>query len=77
MAAEQMGLSAGDELLALDPWRLRKVEDLQTWHTPKAEQRLLVSRDQIVMTLTLPALDAQTQSKGRRQPHRPHDGGKP
>lgn len=65
--AERMGLSAGDELLALDPWRLRKVEDLQTWHTPKAEQRLLVSRDQIVMTLTLPALDAQTQSKGRRR----------
>ena len=65
--AEQMGLSPGDELLALDQWRLRKVEDLQTWHTPKADQRLLISRDQIVVTLTLPALDAQTQGKGSRR----------
>lgn len=62
--AEQTGLSAGDELLALDQWRLKRAEDLSTWHTPTRAQALLVSRDQIVTTLTLPALEAAAPKKG-------------
>ncbi|HYR25919.1 MAG TPA: peptidase M61 [Aquabacterium sp.] len=56
--AESMGLSAGDELIALDGWRLKRSDDLAQWHDPKRAQPLLVSRDQRIVTLTLPALDA-------------------
>ncbi len=61
--AEAAGLSVGDELLALDQWRLKRVDDLNAWHMPTKAQALLVSRDQIVMTLTLPALDAPAGKK--------------
>ncbi len=61
--AEQIGLSAGDELLALDGWRLRRADDLATWHEPKRAQPLLVCRDQQVFTLTVPA---QTSGKAQR-----------
>ena len=54
--AETAGLSAGDELLALDGWRLRKVDDLQQWHDGSVSQPLLVCRDQKLDTLQLPAL---------------------
>jgi len=53
--AEQWGLNVGDELLALDDWRLRKVDDLATWHRSGHAQRLLVCRDQRLLTLDKPA----------------------
>jgi predicted metalloprotease with PDZ domain len=52
--AEQWGLSVGDELLALDDWRLRKADDLGTWHRPNAAQTLTVCRDQRLLTLRKP-----------------------
>jgi len=61
--AEQTGLSAGDELLALDQWRLKRVEDLSTWHTPDRPQTLLVCRDQILVPLSLPALSPASSKK--------------
>ncbi len=67
--AEQAGLSAGDELLALDGWRIKRPDDLVQWHSSQHSQPLLISRDQRVLTLTLPALDAQQPahaSKGRQ-----------
>jgi predicted metalloprotease with PDZ domain len=54
--AEQAGLSAGDELLALDGWRLKRNDDLASWLDESRSQSLLVSRDARVLTLTLPAL---------------------
>ena len=53
---EQMGLSAGDELLALGEWRIKRADDLAQWHQPNHAQTVLVSRDQRVLTLTLPVL---------------------
>ena len=55
-AAEQMGLSAGDELLALGEWRIKRAEDLAQWHDASRPQTLLVCRDQRVLSLTLPVL---------------------
>jgi S1-C subfamily serine protease len=55
-AAERAGLAAGDELLAVDDWRLRKLDDLSIYLGPAAEPRrarLLVSRDQRLKTLTV------------------------
>ena len=57
--AEACGLSAGDECLALDGWRLQRTDDLAQWHDAAREQTLLISRDQRVLSLTLPALEPQ------------------
>jgi predicted metalloprotease with PDZ domain len=54
--AESAGLSAADELIALDGWRLRKNDDLALWHNEQQAQALLICRDQAMLTLTLPAL---------------------
>ena len=54
--AEQAGLSAGDEWLALDAWRVRRPDDLNQWHDATREQAVLVARDGHVLPLTLPAL---------------------
>jgi len=51
--AETAGLSAGDELLALDGWRLKRTDDLLQWHDASKPQELLISRDQRLETLTL------------------------
>jgi len=56
--AESAGLSAGDELIALAGWRLRKSDDLAQWHDERQAQALLACRDQALLTLTLPALSA-------------------
>lgn len=49
--AEQLGLSAGDEIIALDGWRVRRVDDLTLWHQGDKAQALLVSRDQRLVNL--------------------------
>jgi predicted metalloprotease with PDZ domain len=52
-AAAAAGVSAGDELLAVDGWRLRRLDDAAQWIEPGQPFQLLVSRDQRVLTLTV------------------------
>ncbi len=56
-AAERAGLSVGDELLALNGWRVRRLEDGLRVIRPGVAATLLVARDQRVVSLplTLPA----------------------
>lgn len=58
-AAEQAGLAAGDELLALDGWRLRKLDDLVALGAFERPLPLLAARDQRLLELTLPAAQAR------------------
>ncbi|HEY0856641.1 MAG TPA: PDZ domain-containing protein [Albitalea sp.] len=51
--AEAAGVSAGDELIAVDGWRIRRVDDAQRLLQPGAVGSLLLSRDQRVMNLPL------------------------
>jgi predicted metalloprotease with PDZ domain len=50
-AAEQAGLSAGDELLAVDGWRIRRLDDAQSWVPAGEPFELLIVRDQRVRTV--------------------------
>ena len=55
-AAERAGLAAGDELLAVDGWRLRRLDDaaaLLDLADPRATAELVVARDQRLRTLRL------------------------
>jgi predicted metalloprotease with PDZ domain len=52
-AAERAGLAAGDELLAVQGWRLRRLEDAAAQLPKASAAQLLVSRDQRVLTLAL------------------------
>ena len=56
-AAEAAGIAAGDEILAVAGWRLRRLDDAQRVMTSGEPAELLVARDQRVLTLrvTLPA----------------------
>ena len=56
-AAERAGLSVGDELLAVNGWRVRRLEDVLRVITPGVAAPLLLARDQRVLSLplTLPA----------------------
>jgi predicted metalloprotease with PDZ domain len=60
-AAERAGIAAGDELIALQGWRLRRLDDALRLLVPGEAAPLLVFRDQRVLALhlTLPA-DAAT-----------------
>ncbi len=49
-AAERAGVSAGDELLAVDRWRVRRLDDAQQWLTVGAPFVLLLVRNQRVLT---------------------------
>jgi predicted metalloprotease with PDZ domain len=54
-AAERAGVAAGDELLAVDGWRLRRLDDAQGWLAPGAAFELLLAREQrIVRTRVQP-----------------------
>lgn len=55
-AAQVAGLAAGDELLAVDGWRLSRLEDLPRLMPAGGPARLTVSRDQRLLELELPAL---------------------
>jgi predicted metalloprotease with PDZ domain len=56
-AAEVAGLSPGDEVVAVDDWRVRRLDDLTRLIDAKRPSKLLVTRDQRMLTLalTLPA----------------------
>lgn len=53
-AAERAGVHPGDELLAADGWRLRRLEDARAWIAPERGFALLVVRDQRLLTLQVP-----------------------
>jgi predicted metalloprotease with PDZ domain len=58
-AAESAGLSPGDELLAVDGWRIRRFDDARQWVRPGAAMELLLVRQQRVLTRRIePAGDA-------------------
>ena len=59
-AAERAGLSVGDEVLALQGWRLRRLDEAARLMVAGTPAALLVARDQQVLTLslTLPAAAA-------------------
>ncbi len=50
---ESTGLASGDEILALDGWRLRRLDEASRLLAPGRAATLLVSRDQRVLTLTI------------------------
>ena len=52
-AAEEAGLCAGDEWLAVGDWRLRKLDDLNWLASGSARLTALVSRDQRLIKLAL------------------------
>ncbi|MBZ8140268.1 peptidase M61 [Rubrivivax gelatinosus] len=52
-AAEAAGLAPGDELLAAEGWRLRRLEDARQWLDGDAPFELLVARDQRLHTLRI------------------------
>jgi predicted metalloprotease with PDZ domain len=45
-AAETAGVLPGDELLAIDGWRLRRFDDARAWLVPGQSCELLLVRDQ-------------------------------
>ena len=49
-AAAVAGLSAGDELLAIDGWRIRRLDDAQAWMQREQPFSMLLVRDQRVLT---------------------------
>jgi len=49
------GVSAGDEIIAVDGWRVRKLDDAQSWIRTGSAFELLVVRQQRVRTLQVPA----------------------
>lgn len=55
--AERTGLAAGDELVALDGWRIRKIDDLAALGAFERPLPLLAARDQRLLSLTLPAAE--------------------
>jgi predicted metalloprotease with PDZ domain len=61
-AAERAGASVSDEVLAVDGWRIRRLDDLLRVTVPGGKAALLVSRDQRVLSLplSLPKDDAVT-----------------
>jgi predicted metalloprotease with PDZ domain len=54
-AAERAGIHAGDELLAVDGWRLRRLDDARGWTRPGQTFELTLVRDQRLRTLSVTA----------------------
>ena len=52
-AAERAGVAPGDELLAVDGWRIRRLEEARAWWSPQQPCELLLVRDGRVHTLRL------------------------
>jgi len=62
-AAERAGMSVGDELLAVDGWRIRRLDDALRVLTAGAASTLMLTRDQRVLSLPL-ALPKEDQTVG-------------
>ena len=58
-AAHRAGVAAGDELLAVDGWRIRRLDEAQGWLAREAPFELLLVRDQRVLTLRIDPLAGQ------------------
>ncbi len=58
--AERAGVSAGDELLAVDGWRLRRLDDARGWLRAGQGFALTLVRDQRLLTLAVPASSPQS-----------------
>jgi predicted metalloprotease with PDZ domain len=52
-AAMRAGVHAGDELLAVDGWRIRRLDEAQQWLQPGHPFELLLTRDQRLHRLTV------------------------
>ncbi len=52
-AAERAGVNAADELLAVDGWRLRRLDDARGWTRPGQAFELTLVRDQRLRTLSV------------------------
>ena len=52
-AAARAGVSAGDELLAVDGWRIRRLDDAQQWLAAGQAFDLLLARDQRMLSLSV------------------------
>jgi predicted metalloprotease with PDZ domain len=52
-AAERAGINAADELLAVDGWRLRRLDDARGWTQPGQAFELTLVRDQRLRTLSV------------------------
>ncbi len=63
-AAERAGLAAGDELLAVQGWRVRRLEDASRVLGQGTPTALLVARDQRVLNLALTVPAAPTHIAG-------------
>ncbi|XVJ68610.1 MAG: M61 family metallopeptidase [Rhizobacter sp.] len=65
--AETCGMAVGDELLALNGWRLRRLDDAQRLLNVPPVSTLLVCRDQKVFGLSLRAVPSQEEVQGAVQ----------
>ncbi len=54
-AAERAGVAAGDELLAINGWRIRRLDDARAWWSPTQPCELLLVRDGRVRQVELQA----------------------
>jgi predicted metalloprotease with PDZ domain len=63
-AAARAGINAGDELLAVDGWRIRRLDDALQWSTRDRPLEVLLVREQRVRTITL---EPDTRSPLRQQ----------
>jgi predicted metalloprotease with PDZ domain len=52
-AAQRAGIAAGDELVAVDGWRLRRLDEAQQWLAPGRAFELLLVRDQRLQRVTV------------------------
>jgi predicted metalloprotease with PDZ domain len=64
-AAERAGVYAGDELLAVNGWRVRRLDDAQQWLAPGEPLQLLLVRDQRLRTVVVAAPDAADDAMPR------------
>ena len=58
-AAERAGLAAGDELIAVNGWRVRRADDLPPAGALSGRAELLAARDQRLLALSLDTTDGE------------------
>jgi len=63
-AAARAGISAGDELLAIDGWRIRRLDEMLQWSAPERPFQLLLVRDRRLHTVRV---EPDLRSPLRRQ----------